>query len=86
MNIIGPQLRAYRNKHKLTLDQFSNELNLCGIDISKAVLSKIENCERKITDIQVLQFAKCLSLSLDELYGQEHTQDLIHLHMKKVVI
>ena len=75
MNIIGPQIKKYREKQKLTQKQLSEKLNLRGMDISMPVLSKIEVGERKVMDTEVLEFAKLFGIPIELLFKTDPTDE-----------
>lgn len=61
-NIVGPVIRALRDKRDITQDQFVAKLNLAGWDISRATLSKIEAQIRCVTDYELPLLAMSLGV------------------------
>ncbi len=68
MNVIGPQLQTIRKQRHMTLEALSISCNLMGLNITKTVLSKIENQQRKVSDIEAMEFAKVLEMPIQSLY------------------
>jgi len=67
-NIIGPQIRRYRNELGLTQEKFAAKCQLIGLDISRATLSQIEAQIRCVKDSELLLIAKALGISTDNLF------------------
>jgi transcriptional regulator with XRE-family HTH domain len=67
-NIIGYNLRKIRVKLGLTQEALCARLQLNGLDISRATLSKIEAQIRCVTDKELRLIAKALKLKVDDLY------------------
>ena len=44
LNVIGKNIKKYREVNKLSLSQLSNKLLLLGIDIPKSSIQNIETC------------------------------------------
>ncbi|MBX2807879.1 MAG: helix-turn-helix domain-containing protein [Cellvibrionaceae bacterium] len=68
MNVVGPQIKQCREKLGLTQEELTARCNLLGWDISRSTLAKVESQVRRVTDDEVLLFAKALEVSLKALY------------------
>lgn len=67
-NIVGPQVRKLRSERELTQEALSAKLQLLGLDMSRASLSKIEAGLRCVTDRELEILAQALKVGLGELY------------------
>lgn len=70
MNIIGEQIRKARINAGLSQQQLSNKLELLAVYVCRGSISRIENGERAITDIEIDAISKVLKVSLDDLFGR----------------
>ena len=70
-NIIGKRIKAARINAKLSQQQLSNKLELMAVYVCRGSISRIENGERAITDIEIDAISKVLKVSLDYLFGRE---------------
>jgi transcriptional regulator with XRE-family HTH domain len=64
-NIIGRRLRQARlsQKPKLTQQQLAARLQILGMTVDRAGVSKIENGIRTVTDVEILMLSKALNVS-----------------------
>ena len=67
-NIIGPQVRRLRNERDLSQDQLAAKLQLLGLEISRAGVSKIEARLRCVTDAELPLIAQALKVEMADLY------------------
>lgn len=67
-NVIGKNLRFYREKKHLSQADLMKELNLLGINMHKNDIYLIESNSRTVKDYEVWGFLKVLNISFDELY------------------
>ncbi|MGH1439017.1 MAG: helix-turn-helix domain-containing protein [Cellvibrionaceae bacterium] len=68
MNVVGPQIKLYREKLGLTQEELTARCNLLGWDISRSTLAKVESQVRRVTDDEVLLFAEALEVNIKALY------------------
>lgn len=70
-NIVGPRVRLARAKAKprLTQAELSARLETSGVRIDRASISKIENQERIVTDLELMALAKALRVTVPWLLG-----------------
>lgn len=66
-NICGTQIAKYRKTMKKSQRQFADMLQLAGLDIDKNAIQRIEAGKRFVTDIELMFFAKILSVSYEQL-------------------
>lgn len=67
MNIIGYQLKKYRQKQNLSYEQLSAKLDLLGISIHKQSLYDIENNKRTVKDFELFGLAYVLGIDVNDL-------------------
>lgn len=70
-NIIGAKIKEVRIKRKLSQRQLSEKLELEAVYVCRGSVSRIENGERAITDIEIDAISRVLNVSLDCLFGRE---------------
>ena len=70
-NIIGANIKAARIKAGLSQQALSEKLELMAVYVCRGSVSRIENGERAITDIEIDAISKVLKVSLDHLFGRE---------------
>jgi HTH-type transcriptional regulator, cell division transcriptional repressor len=71
-NIIGDRVRQARRNAKPPITQLElvARLQSEGLSIDQSALSKMENGQRPITDIEVLAIAKALKVSVKWLFNE----------------
>ncbi len=68
MNIIGKNVKNLRKKKRLSQLELSNKLELLGVYICRGSISRVEDCSRTVTDIEILALSKVLEASIEELF------------------
>ena len=68
MNLVGEKVRELRIKKGLSQQALSNQLELLAIYICRGSISRIEDKQRTITDIELYGLAKVLGVSIAELF------------------
>ncbi len=71
-NIIGQRIRDARIATGYSQQQLSEKLELLAVYVCRGSLSRIENGQRAITDIEIDAISKVLNVSLDTLFGREN--------------
>lgn len=66
-NIVGPVIRARREKGNLTQPDLAAKINLLGWDISRETLAKIEAQFRWVADFEIPILAEAVGLTGPEL-------------------
>ena len=68
MNMIGSNLRKLRTERKMSQQALSAKLEMMAIYICRGSISRIEDKQRTVTDIELYGIAKALGVSIQELY------------------
>ena len=71
LNIIDSRVKEARTKAGLSQKQLSEKLELLAVYTCRGSISRIENGQRAITDIEIDAISKVLNVSLDYLFGRE---------------
>ena len=68
-NICGGRVRLARAMHKppMTQDDLAREINLLGMDMTKLIVSRIEQNQRHVCDAELKMLAKALGVTMDWL-------------------
>lgn len=67
LNIIGSNIKTYREKNNISRQELSNKLMILGLDISSQSIFDIEIGTRTVIDYELCAFAKVLDTTADEL-------------------
>lgn len=70
-NIVGPQVRALRRAKKLSQQVLSDRLETYAVYICRGSISRIEDQQRTVTDIELAGLAQALGVSLDALFSKQ---------------
>ena len=72
-NIIGERVRQARKNAKPSITQLDlvARLQTAGVKIDQSGLSKLESGRRPVSDIEVVELAKALKISVEGLLGGE---------------
>ena len=73
-NVIGRNIKKYRELRNLTQRELSNKIALLGIDIYHSDISQIENQKLLLKDFEIIAFCKVLNVSYEQLF--ENTNNL----------
>lgn len=68
VNITGSQIKKLRIKAGLSQRQLSEKLELEAVYTCRGSISRIENGQRAVTDIELSAIAKVLGVSVNELF------------------
>ena len=68
-NICGDRVRLARAMHKppYTQEDLAREVNLLGMDMTKLIVSRIENGQRHVCDAELKMLAKALGVTMEWL-------------------
>ena len=68
-NICGDRVRLARAMHKppMTQDDLAREINLLGMDMTKLIVSRIEQNQRHVCDAELKMLAKALGVTMEWL-------------------
>ena len=67
MNLIGSNLKAIREKRKMSQQTLSNKLELLGVYVCRGSISRIEDYQRTVTDIELFAICQVLNVNVDDL-------------------
>ncbi len=73
-NVIGKNIKKYRELRHLTQRELSNKIALLGVDIYHSDISQIENEKLLLKDFEIIAFCKVLKISYDQLF--ENTDNI----------
>ncbi|MCM1182578.1 MAG: helix-turn-helix domain-containing protein [Roseburia sp.] len=66
--LFGNNIRKLRQNSGLTQEQLSARLQVCGCDITRSALAKIEVGQRHVYPDEIKQFKEILNVSYDDLF------------------
>lgn len=72
-NIVGPQIRAMREKRGLTQPMLAAKCHLLGWDLSRETLAKIESQFRWVADAELVCLAHALKVPVQALLPSSPT-------------
>lgn len=65
---LGARIRQIREQRNLTQEQLSAKLQLCGCDITRSALAKIEVGRRHVYPDEIKLIKEILRVTFDELF------------------
>lgn len=68
MNMVGDNVRKLRTAARMSQQALSNKLETYAIYICRGSISRIEDKQRTVTDIELYGLAKALDVSIVELF------------------
>lgn len=68
MNMVGDQVRKLRIAKRMSQQTLSNKLEMLAIYICRGSISRIEDKQRTVTDIELYGLAQVLEVSIEELF------------------
>lgn len=68
MNMIGDKVRKLRISQKMSQQTLSNKLEMLAIYICRGSISRIEDKQRTVTDIELFGLAQVLNVPIEELF------------------
>lgn len=69
MNIVGDRVRQLRLSKGMSQQTLSNKLEMLAIYICRGSISRIEDKQRTVTDIELYGLAQVLGVSIAELFA-----------------
>lgn len=69
LNIIGQNLRKFRNEKKISQPELCKRLDLLGVTMYICDIYEIEYGKKTVKDFEALAFCKVLDISLNDLYS-----------------
>ena len=67
-NIIGEKVKKLRKEKKLSQQQLSDRLETHAIYICRGSVSRIEDCSRTVTDIELYGLSKVLDVPIEDFF------------------
>ncbi len=71
-NIIGSNLRRLRSQRNMSQQEVSDQLEAMAIYICRGSISRIEDKQRTVTDLELYGLAKVLGVTVDALFEPEY--------------
>jgi len=68
MNMVGGRVKELRIKRKLSQQVLSDKLETLAIYICRGSISRIEDKQRTVTDIELYGLAEVLGVSIESLF------------------
>lgn len=68
MNLIGHKVREFRIKKRMSQQTLSNKLEVMAIYICRGSISRIEDKQRTVTDIELYGLSKVLEVSIQDFF------------------
>jgi len=69
LNLIGPQVRKFRNQMNWTQEALAAKLQVEGWDVSRESVAKLESQFRRAPDCELLFLAKVFGVKLSDLFA-----------------
>lgn len=70
MNMVGKNIRQLRIAKGMSQQALSNKLETLAVYICRGSISRIEDMQRTVTDIELYGLAEVLGVSIDELFDK----------------
>ncbi len=67
-NMVGDKVRKLRTEQKMSQQMLSDRLETMAIYICRGSISRIEDKQRTVTDIELYGLSKVLGVSIEELF------------------
>lgn len=66
---IGKNIRMLRERANMTQDMLAAKLQLCGCDITRSAVAKIEVGQRHLYPDEIILIKEILNVSYDEIFS-----------------
>ena len=70
MNLIGDNVKKFRKERNMSQQSLSTKLELLGVYVCRGSISRIEDKQHTVTDIELYAIAKVLGVTVSELIGE----------------
>ena len=67
---IGNNIRVLRERCNMTQDLLATKLQLCGCDITRSAVAKIEVGQRHLYPDEIMLIKEILNVSFDDIFRQ----------------
>lgn len=71
MNMVGSNIRKLRTARGLSQQALSDKLETLAIYVCRGSISRIEDKQRTVTDIELYGIAKILNVSIEDLFEKD---------------
>ena len=69
-NLVGGKVRKLRKEQRMSQQTLSDRLETLAIYICRGSISRIEDKQRTVTDIELYGLAQVLNVSIEELFQE----------------
>ena len=73
MNMIGDNLKKLRRKYKMSQQTLSDKLETLAIYVCRGSISRIEDKQRTVTDIELYGFAQVFGVPIDAFFEESES-------------
>ena len=74
MNMVGTNIRKFRISKNMSQQMLSNKLEMMAIYICRGSISRIEDKQRTVTDIELYGIAKVLGVTIADLFEESREE------------
>ena len=67
--MVGQNIRSLREKAKMTQEQLAAKLQLCGCDITRSAVAKIEVGQRHLYPDEIILIKKILNTDFESIFN-----------------
>ena len=67
--MVGQNVRSLREKAKMTQEQLAAKLQLCGCDITRSAVAKIEVGQRHLYPDEIILIKKILNTDFESIFN-----------------
>ena len=75
MNMIGSRLRELRTQRGMSQQALSDKLETLAIYVCRGSISRIEDKQRTVTDIELYGFSKVLEVPMESLFETKEGEE-----------
>lgn len=75
-NMVGKKVKFYRKALKMSQQDLSDKLETMAIYICRGSISRIEDCTRTVTDIELWGLSQALKVSINDFFACENFQKI----------
>ncbi len=69
-NLIGENVKKFRIQKNMTQQELSTLLEVNGVIVCRGSVSRIEDCSRTVTDIELFAIAEVLGVDVNDLKSE----------------
>ena len=73
-NMVGENIRKFRMERNMSQQMLSNKLEMMAIYICRGSISRIEDKQRTVTDIELYGIAKVLGVSISDRFEERNEE------------